>query len=190
MATIEQFAALNALIVRALPSVITRLPNIEETLRLAGKDREKLADGLLHVLLSFTGETKQALPEVASPPPAPEPLPDVIELSLGGRIYRAPRIIADGEVVGEPVMLARAKERRATSGREDCKWFLSHQDEINAQIPIKRRGEFIFVFTEWHLPVGSGRVALVCWDSARWVQDYGRRGSGWSSHSRPVERRT
>lgn len=66
MVTIEQFAALGALIIRVLPQVVAKLPNIEETLRLAGGDsREKLADGLLETLFSLTGETSATDPVAA-----------------------------------------------------------------------------------------------------------------------------
>lgn len=119
-------------------------------------------------------------PEPATPPPPPV-LPDLIALPFG---FEAPRIIADGEVVKGSIMLARAKEANAVSGKTECEDFLAHQDEI----PVELRGKVVFVFAGWQRPDDSGIVAIVYWDVDRWVQDWGWLGRGWRGRRRPVRR--
>lgn len=115
-------------------------------------------------------------------------LPDVITLTLGGRTYNVPRIIADGERVGGETMLVRARKKKATLGKEDGEWFLAHQDAINKQIPVERRGEIVFIFIDWRYPVGSGYVAIVYWFVGRWIRRWGWLAYDWFSRRRPVGR--
>ncbi len=121
------------------------------------------------------------------PIPLASPLPDVIDFTLSGRSYRAPRVIADGEMVTGRTMIVRAEEKKATLGEEDGQWFLAHQDEINAQIPLERRGDIVFVFIDWLHPDGDGRIAGVYWRDGAWKRGWGGLYFGSMGH-RPVGR--
>ncbi len=119
--------------------------------------------------------------ELVPPPPG---LPEVINLTLGGRSYEVPRIIPDGKVVNGRLILASAKEVKAILGKEDGEHFLAHQDEV----PVELREKVVFVFVDWRRPGESEYVAIVGWGGGRCVQCWGWLGGDWDALHRPVRR--
>lgn len=167
-----------AALVKAAPRDLT-----DEIMLRWSEDGEGLTRALRTVLIESREEELKSEPAVP-PPPA---LPDLIVLPFG---FDAPRIIADGDAVSGPIMLERAKEANATSGKKECEDFLAHANANENGIPAELRGKVTFVFVDWRHPDNPEYVALVYWFGDRWVQDWGWLDYAWLGHDRPVRRST
>lgn len=166
-ATLSHFAALISLFTRVLLTVIKRLPDVGETIRRAEADEATLADNLLAVLLSLTGEARPPQPEAQPVPEAAVLTVEVVaEFALGGQNFDAVRVKWTGETALTREEAIRAADTDGGVIRTEEQW--SHVYEHRRELPEKLNR--LWLITARPDPVSPRYVSYLFRGSQEWCE--------------------